>query len=59
MTPIVYLKITDSGILLSLRYLVEPQKRRSSENAISEKITEGFSQEGDITLVYTTYRIVK
>lgn len=59
LTPIVYLKIVDSGILLSLRYLVEPQKRRSSENALSERILDGFSRENDIRLAYTTYRLVE
>ncbi|MDI6606155.1 MAG: mechanosensitive ion channel [Candidatus Omnitrophota bacterium] len=59
LTPIVYLKIVDSGILLSLRYLVEPQKRRSSENALSAKVLEGFSRESDIRLAYTTYRLVE
>ncbi|MFH0762544.1 MAG: mechanosensitive ion channel domain-containing protein [Candidatus Omnitrophota bacterium] len=59
LTPIVYLKIVDSGILLSLRYLVEPQKRRSSENALSEKVLNGFSRESDIRLAYTTYRLVE
>jgi small-conductance mechanosensitive channel len=59
LTPIVYLKIVDSGILLSLRYLVEPKKRRFSENALSEKILDGFSGESGIKLAYTTYRLVE
>ncbi len=59
LTPIVYVKVADRGVRLSLRYLVEPHRRRSSENALSEKILDGFARENDITLAYTTYRIVK
>lgn len=59
LTPIVYVKIVDSGVLLSLRYLVEPHKRRFSENFLSEKILDEFSKAEDIKFAYTTYRITR
>ena len=59
LNPKVYVKIVDSGILLSLRYLVEPHKRRFSENFLYEKVLDEFSKANDINFVYTTYRITK
>lgn len=59
LTPTVYVKIVDSGILLSLRYLVEPQKRRDSENLLYEKILDEFSDSSDINFAYTTYRLTR
>lgn len=59
LTPTVYVKIVESGILLSLRYLVEPHKRRFSENFLCENILDEFSEARDINFAYTTYRITK
>ena len=59
LTPTVYVKIIDSGILLSLRYLVEPHRRRYSEDLLYKKILDEFSKAKDITFAYTTYRIIK
>ena len=59
LTPIVYIKIADSGVRLSLRYLVEPHQRRPSQDLLSDKILEEFSRNEDIKLAYTTYRIIK
>jgi len=59
LTPTVYVKIVDSGILLSLRYLVEPHRRRYSEDLLYKKILDEFSKAKDITFAYTTYRIIK
>lgn len=59
LTPMVYLKIVDNGVLLSLRYLVEPHQRRSSENCLAENILSAFNQNEDINFAYPTYRLVK
>ncbi|RKY31324.1 MAG: mechanosensitive ion channel family protein [Candidatus Omnitrophota bacterium] len=59
LTPIVYVKVVDSGILLSLRYLVEPHKRRYSENFLAENILDEFTKAEDINFAYTTFRITK
>ena len=59
LTPTVYVKIIDSGVVLSLRYLVEPHKRRYSENLLYEKILDEFAKTNDVNFAYTTYRITK
>jgi len=56
-TPIVYTKIADSGIELTLRYLVDTKERRSSQHRISEEILKALEKERDIELAYPTYRI--
>ncbi|MFQ6038780.1 MAG: mechanosensitive ion channel family protein [Candidatus Aminicenantales bacterium] len=59
LTPIVWVNIKDSGVELTLRYLTEAQKRRSSQDQICQKILERFSQEPDVELAYPTYRIFR
>jgi len=59
LTPTVYVKIVENGILLSLRYLVEPHKRRFSENFLFENILNEFSKSPDINFAYPTYRLTK
>ncbi len=56
LTPAVYTRIVDNGILLTLRYLTEPHKRRDSENRISRAIIEAFDRERDIDFAYPTTR---
>ena len=38
LTPIVYTSVEKSGVLLTIRYLCKPRKRRVSENVLWEKI---------------------
>jgi len=56
LTPIVYTSVVDSGVLLTLRYLCEPRKRRGSEQAIWEDILAAFAQCDDIDFAYPTKR---
>ena len=56
LTPIVYTGVKDSGVLLTIRYLCEPQRRRDSEQAIWEDILKEFAQEKDIDFAYPTQR---
>lgn len=56
LTPIVYTSIKDSGVLLTIRYLCEPQRRRDSEQAIWEDILKEFAQKKDIGFAYPTQR---
>ena len=58
-TPIVYVNIIDHGIELTLRYLTEVRKRRTTEDRISRAVLEEFAGEKDIQFAYPTYRIVK
>ena len=55
--PIVYTTVKDSGILLTLRFLCDPRKRRGYEQLIWENILLKFKQNKDIDFAYTTYRI--
>jgi small-conductance mechanosensitive channel len=59
LTPIVYTQVKDSGILLSIRYLCEPQRRRTTDEKIWEDILEVIQDDPTINLAYNTYRIVQ
>lgn len=59
LTPVVYTRIVDSGVLLTLRYLTSPQKRRNSEDIISRKILEAFNSIPTIDFAYPTTRFYK
>ena len=56
LTPIVYTSVRESGVLLTLRYLCDPKKRRSSEHEIWEDILEEFSKNKNIAFAYPTQR---
>ncbi|MCP5503132.1 MAG: mechanosensitive ion channel family protein [Leptospiraceae bacterium] len=57
LSPKVYTNVKDSGVLLSLRYLTEPRKKRNSEEHIWEEILTEFSPHPDIDFAYPTQRI--
>ena len=56
LTPIVYTTIKDSGVLLTMRFLCEPRKRRSTEEIILEEVLEEFGKCDDIDFAYPTTR---
>jgi small-conductance mechanosensitive channel len=56
LTPIVYTTIKDSGVLLTMRFLCEPRKRRSTEELILEDVLEEFNKCDDIDFAYPTTR---
>jgi small-conductance mechanosensitive channel len=56
LTPIVYTSATDSGILLSIRYLIEPRRRRGTVSAIWDDILTEFAKVPDVDLAYHTVR---
>ncbi len=59
LTPIVYIKVVDNGIELSLRYLTEAKKRRYYYDSLNRLILDDFSKEDDVNFAYPTYRLVK
>ena len=59
LTPIVYTKVAASGVQLTIRYLIEPRKRRGTEHAIWEDILTRFAEAPDIELAYVTTRSFK
>ena len=56
LTPIVYTTTTNSGILLSIRYLIEPRRRRGTVSAIWDDVLTEFAKAKDIELAYHTVR---
>ncbi len=56
LTPIVYTSVRDCGVLLTIRYICDPRKRRATEQAIWEDILEAFSAADDIDFAYPTQR---
>jgi len=56
LTPIVYLRVERSGVLLTIRYLCDPRRRRSTEQKIWEDILDNFARHEDIELAYPTQR---
>ena len=59
LTPIIYTSVRDSGVLLTIRYIVKPRQRRSTEQQIWEAVLDAFNEVGDIDLAYPTTRFYK
>lgn len=55
-TPIVWVKVADSGVVLTMRYLCETRRRRSSESEIWRHILLAFAECDDIDFAYPTER---
>ena len=56
LTPIVYVSSVDFGVRLTMRYLIEPRRRRGTVSAIWEDILTEFAKCPDIDLAYHTVR---
>ncbi len=56
LTPVVYTTVADCGVLLTIRYLCEPRKRRGTTQEIWEDILEEFAKCDDIDFAYPTIR---
>jgi small-conductance mechanosensitive channel len=56
LSPTVYTTVKDCGILLTIRYISEPRRRRDSQQAIWEDILKEFAQCDDIDFAYPTQR---
>ena len=56
LAPIVYTKIEESGIELTIRYLCKPRDRRDIEQVIWESILNEFEKETDVDFAYPTVR---
>jgi len=57
LTPIVYLSVRDSGVLLTLRYLCRPRERRGTAGELWEAILDAFADADDVQLAYPTQRV--
>lgn len=56
LTPIVYTTVKESGVMLTIRYLVNPRQRRTTEEQIWEAALDQFANAPDIDLAYPTTR---
>ena len=56
LTPIVWTKVVDIGITLTIRYLCQPRWRRGSETEMWEAILHAFAAREDIDFAYPTQR---
>ena len=56
LTPIVWTSVADSGVVLTMRYLSDPRRRRSTAAAIWEEILVAFAAESAIDFAYPTMR---
>ena len=55
-SPTVYTSVADSGVVLTMRYMVDPRGRRGSEQDIWEAILRAFKLHWDIDFAYPTQR---
>ena len=56
LTPTVYTSVRDCGVLLTIRYLCDPRRRRGTEQNIWEDILHAFAEHDDIDFAYPTQR---
>ncbi|MDJ0924111.1 MAG: mechanosensitive ion channel [Acidimicrobiia bacterium] len=56
LTPIVYLKVEDSGVLLTGRLLIPARERRLVDDRVWSAVLARFAEEDDIDLAYNTVR---
>jgi small-conductance mechanosensitive channel len=57
LTPVVYVSVEASGVLLTLRYLCRPRERRRSGSRLWQQVLGAFEAHADITLAYPTTRV--
>lgn len=56
LTPIVYTRVVDIGVELTLRYLCDPRERRGTAQAIWEDVLDAFAGFEDVDFAYPTQR---
>jgi len=56
LSPIVWTSVADSGVVLTMRYICEPRRRRSTSTVIWEDILTAFAAEESIDFAYPTTR---
>ena len=56
LSPNIYTSVKDSGVMLTIRYICEPRKRRATEHTIWEDILRTFAKHSDIEFAYPTQR---
>lgn len=59
LTPIVYTSVKDSGVLLTMRYICDARRRRTTEHEIWEEVLKVFAENSDIEFAYPTTRFYR
>lgn len=54
--PTVYTRVGASGVVLTMRYLVDPRQQRNSEQIIWEAVLRAFAPHQDVEFAYETQR---
>ncbi|MEJ6950951.1 mechanosensitive ion channel family protein [Natronospora cellulosivora (SeqCode)] len=57
LSPIVYTKVKDSGVLLTMRFICEPRQKRVIESKVWERVLFAFNKEKTIDFAYPTTRL--
>lgn len=58
-TPIVYVTLGESGVQLTLRFMVHTRRRRGAVDRASRRILAEFAREPEIRFAYQAYRIYR
>lgn len=56
LTPTVYTAVVENGVTLTIRYLCEPRRRRSTSELLWEQVLDMVAANPDINLAYPTQR---
>jgi len=56
LTPTVYTSVKDSGVMLTVRYLCHPRRRRALQERMWEAILSAFEECPDVDFAYPTLR---
>jgi small-conductance mechanosensitive channel len=56
LTPVVWTKMTEHGVTLTMRYLCKPRERRSSSSEVWEAVLEAIHPLPDVDFAYPTTR---
>lgn len=56
LTPTVYTSVKDSGILLTMRFMCDARRRRTTEHEIWEDVLKEFARHENIEFAYPTQR---
>ena len=57
LTPYVYVRLTDQGVLLTLRHLTPVRGRRNIRHTVTEELLERFRAHGQIELAYPALQL--
>lgn len=57
-TPIVYTDVSESGVILTMRYLCAPKDKRNTKNDIWEELLDFINICEEVDLAYPTRRVV-